>query len=361
MIENDYSPRLKSLADDKWWMRQDPASLRRVDGNDGFWSALLGAGGSLLVTSRNQNCVAIISAVGNAGMATVTSVIGPMGAAVCGSALAIGIRDGIRVYQNISNDRTDEAVYVPAAFHYTGRSSVHEVAWDSQGQLWFANTRFSALCTVEQTAPFCMRWRPSFVNIISDDDCCHLNGFAMHNGRPAYVTALGASGKPNGWRETSPNGGLLMSVEQDILAAELCLPHSPVVQDSSIFFLESGKGQISKLDLQGGKVDEICRLPGVARGLACDNQAWFVGLSRVRDSSGEVADHVRTNIGDIDATKIIAIDSKTGLPIGEAVIPFISEISSITLLTSDRSRLSEPTAWDLERSWFFSIDENSKY
>jgi uncharacterized protein (TIGR03032 family) len=361
MINIDLTGSISSYAEDRWWMRADPSKLRLVDGDAGFWSALRDIGGSLLVTSRNQDAAITISGIGDGGIASVSAVTGPMGAAISGSALAVGTRDGIRVYQNVADSSAEEAIYVAAAFHYTGRTSVHEVGWDREGRLWFANTAFSALCTIEQTVPFCVRWRPSFVQEFIPRDCCHLNGFAMRNGAPAYVTALGASGTPDGWRKTSPDGGLILSVDQGVLASGLSLPHSPVVLDNAIFFLESGKGRISKLGLQDGKIEEIFRFSGVARGFACTDNAWFVGLSRVRNSSGDVADHVRGTAGDIDSAKIVAIDPKSGKPVGQATIPFLGEISSITCLPSPKCRIAEPTVADLKNSWIFATDEKMDF
>jgi hypothetical protein len=39
-------------------------------------------------------------------------------------------------------------------------------------------------------------WRPSFVTALAPQDRCHLNGFAMLNGEPKFVTALGETDAP---------------------------------------------------------------------------------------------------------------------------------------------------------------------
>ena len=35
------------------------------------------------------------------------------------------------------------------------------------------------------------RWRPPFITALAAEDRCHLNGLAIVDGRPRYVTALG--------------------------------------------------------------------------------------------------------------------------------------------------------------------------
>ena len=53
------------------------------------------------------------------------------------------------------------------------------------------NTRFSCLCTLDRDYSFVPRWRPPFVTALAAEDRCHLNGLAVVDGRPRYVTALG--------------------------------------------------------------------------------------------------------------------------------------------------------------------------
>ena len=73
------------------------------------------------------------------------------------------------------------------------------------------NTRFSCLCTLDRSASFAPRWRPSFVSALEPSDRCHLNGLGMVDGRPRYVTALGETDEPAGWRANKAKGGVLFS------------------------------------------------------------------------------------------------------------------------------------------------------
>ena len=40
------------------------------------------------------------------------------------------------------------------------------------------------------------------------EDRCHLNGIAVRDGRPRYVTALGTTDAPGAWREQKATGGV---------------------------------------------------------------------------------------------------------------------------------------------------------
>ena len=62
------------------------------------------------------------------------------------------------------------------------------MAWCG-GDLWVVNTLFSCLCTFDGVHNFIPRWKPRFISAIAAEDRCHLNGFGLIGGQPAYVTA----------------------------------------------------------------------------------------------------------------------------------------------------------------------------
>ena len=104
-----------------------------------------------------------------------------------------------------------DACFVPRSSHVTGDIGVHEVAWAGD-ELWMVNTRFSCLCTLDPAYSFVPRWRPPFVTALAAEDRCHLNGLAVVDGEPKYVTALGETDTPHGWRANKAHGGCLMEV-----------------------------------------------------------------------------------------------------------------------------------------------------
>src|SRR5947209_15759758 len=61
----------------------------------------------------------------------------------------------------------------------------------NEEELWFVNTRFSCLCTIDRAHSFVPRWRPPYITALAPEDRCHLNGLGLVNGEVRYVTALG--------------------------------------------------------------------------------------------------------------------------------------------------------------------------
>ncbi len=216
----------------------------------------------------------------------------PMGLAADRGRLAIGTDYQIwklgnvpAVAQKLEPQGKHDACYLPRYIHITGEIDIHEMDWGRDG-LWFVNTRFSCLCTLDSDHSFVPRWRPKFVTALTPEDRCHLNGLGMVAGQPKYVTALGEANSPGGWRKNKANGGVLIDVETNkILRGGLSMPHSPRWYNNCLWFLESGQGSLAKLELASGELKTVAQLPGFTRGLDfCDHLA-FVGLSQVRESA----------------------------------------------------------------------------
>ena len=138
------------------------------------------------------------------------------------------------------------------------------MAWGKDGslkddQLWLINTRFCCLCTLDVDHSFNPRWRPPFVSALAPEDRCHLNGLSMVNDRPKYVTALGQTDTPGGWRANKANGGLLMDIDtNEILLEGLSMPHSPRWYREQLWLLESGEGSLARVDLESGRWQNHC-------------------------------------------------------------------------------------------------------
>jgi len=223
----------------------------------------------------------------------------PMGLAVRGGKLAIGCSIDIWEFHNVLAvcqrlDKTDEykemsvqhdACYLPRRSHTTGDMQIHEMAWVDD-ELWFVNTAFSCLATRSDQNSFEPRWRPSFVKKLIPGDCCHLNGLAMRDGQIRYVSALGETGEPGGWRENKRDGGLLIDLDSnEIITRGLSMPHSPRWYRDRLWLLESGNGTLGTVDLATGRYEAIAQMPGFTRGLSFAGPLAFVGLSQVRESA----------------------------------------------------------------------------
>ena len=160
------------------------------------------------------------------------------------------------------------------------------MSYDASGELWFVNTRFSCLCTLHKSYSFEPRWRPWFVKAYAPHDRCHLNGLAMVDGKPKYVTSLGVGDSKSAWRANKAKRGTIMDIEKNEFVYQgLSMPHSPRKYRGKLWVLESGQGSLAYLDEKTGKLETVCQLPGFTRGLSFHNNIAFIGLSEIRESN----------------------------------------------------------------------------
>ncbi len=136
---------------------------------------------------------------------------------------------------------------------------------------------------IEDRYNFTPVWKPPFISCLTPFDHCHLNGLALADGRPRFVTALGTTDNPQGWRQDKLRGGVLMEVDSgDVLLENLAMPHSPRLVDGRLLVLNSAACELLEVDPERRTTDVICRLPGFSRGLAGAGDYLFVGLSELR-------------------------------------------------------------------------------
>lgn len=108
----------------------------------------------------------------------------------------------------------------------------------------------------------------------------------MVEGQPRYVTALGQTDTPGGWRANKRSGGLLMEIPSGkIIAKGLSMPHSPRWYADRLWVLESGDGSLAEVDVKTGKWRAVAKMPGFTRGLDFVGPLAFIGLSQIRESA----------------------------------------------------------------------------
>ena len=179
-----------------------------------------------------------------------------------------------------------DRLYVPRVGYTTGDIDVHDVAVDGQGRVVFVSTLFSCLATISETASFRPLWRPAFASRLAAEDRCHLNGLALEDGQPRYVTACSASDVADGWRERRRDGGLLLDVASgETVLRGLSMPHSPRLHASRLWLLDSGNGFLGFADRARGVFEPVTFCPGYARGLAFAGDHAVVGLSKPREAT----------------------------------------------------------------------------
>jgi uncharacterized protein (TIGR03032 family) len=268
-----------------------PATSSRVEVRDrGFLALLTRLDCAIALSSDDARLILI-----GPGRDTISlsAVVLPRmrGLAAHGNLIAAGAADSVHVFHTHPGlaetvpDALDtfDAVYVPRATHFTGRCDLHDMAFVG-GAIIAVNTRYSCICRVDGRHSFTPIWRPPFITAIRPEDRCHLNGMALLGNELRYVSMLGMSDEPGGWRESFVEGGgaLMEAATGRVVAQGLSLPHSPRIIGGRLMCLESGRGHLVDIDVDSGESTILARLPGFTHGLSERGGVLFIGVSKLR-------------------------------------------------------------------------------
>ena len=298
-----------------------------------------------------------------------------MGIAVKHDRIAVGTRNQIWLLRSAPDiaPRLEPAgrydgCFLARSSHVTGDIHGHELAW-AEDELWVVNTTFSCLCTLHDDYSFVPRWRPSFITALAAEDRCHLNGLAMSEGRPQYVTALAETDTAGGWRPDKATSGCLIHVPTSrTIARGFAMPHSPRVYQGRVWLLDSGTGRLVVVDPASGTVEPVAELPGYTRGLAFHDSFAFVGLSKIRETStfgglpiAERREELRCGVGIVDVRngrlvahlefqtgveEIFAVEALPGIRLPAISGPHAAQDGGPTIWNApdpDDSRFSNPS------------------
>lgn len=237
-----------------------------------------------------------------------------------------------------------DRLYIPQMGYTTGNLDIHDIVIDGRDRAAplrdravFVNTLFNCLATVSDTHSFIPLWKPKFISRLVPQDRCHLNGLALENGSPRYVTAVGQADTADGWRETRNGGGCVIDVTSDeIVATGLSMPHSPRVYRDNLWLHNSGTGYFGKIDLKTGKFQPVTFCPGYLRGLAFINNYAIVGISKPREnktfSNLPLDDNLATNKTQPHCG-LLVIDLKSGEIVHSLLIDgIVSELYDVAIL-----------------------------
>lgn len=210
-----------------------------------------------------------------------------MGLASHNNSLYLGTAYQLWKLENfIGNTDTKEIydkVYVPNQSWVTGDVDIHDIAITADGTPIFVNTLFSCLSKVSAHASFDVVWQPDFISRLAPEDRCHLNGLAMVDGKPKFVTAVSRSDVHDGWREHRRDGGIVIDTQSnETLCSGLSMPHSPRFHDGKLWLINSGEGEFGYVHPETGRFEALTFCPGYGRGLSIHNGYALVGLSRPR-------------------------------------------------------------------------------
>ncbi len=248
---------------------------------------------SVVISTYQAGKLILLRSTGNALNTHFVSLAKPMGVAYSKNRLSVG--SGVQVvdYFNMPSvgpkvhpRGTHDSAFLPRRLHYTGDIDIHEMAFTSEQELWIVNTKMSCLGTIDIQHSFVPRWKPPFISGYDLTDRCHLNGLAMRDGKPRYVSSLGVSDRPAGWRVNKASGGMIMDIQSnEFVVKGLSMPHSPRWYRDQLWVLESGAGQLITVDIDSGEKRVVAELPGFCRGIDFIDRYALIGLSEVRETA----------------------------------------------------------------------------
>ena len=299
---------------------------------------LAGAGCSLLVSTYQAGQLVGVGVAGDELSLTFRGfdqamgiAVGPDRVAVAGKGMIWSLLDQSDLAPSMAPAGRYDRCWLPRSSVVTGGIQCHEIVWGagegSRPDLWIVNTLFSCLAGLDGRHSFVPRWRPPFVTELAPQDRCHLNGLAMRDGAPAFVTVMAATDQPRGWRSLPKDSGAVLDVASgEAVTTGLTMPHSPRWHDGHLFVLNSGLGRLERVDPDTGGRDVVAAVPGYARGLALYGGLAFVGLSRIRETAtfgetpiAEYHDQLRCGVG--------VIELSTGATVG--TLQFTSAVEEI--------------------------------
>ena len=344
---------------------QETFSLTTSRGFNGWLSDL---GGSLAFTTYQAGKVFFLGLKPDGGLSvferTFPRCMG-MGVSDDGRSLLLATHIQLYRFDNLlpRGMRQDgyDAAFAPHQSWITGDLDIHDVAFGGEGRPVFVNTLFNCLGTVSDGYSFKPIWRPKFISKLAAEDRCHLNGLAMKNGKPKYVTCVSKSDVVDGWRDRRNDGGMVIDVTNNKVICEgLSMPHSPRLHKRKLWILNSGTGEFGWIDIKAKKFNPVCFCPGYARGLAFVGKYAIIGLSQARENktfSGLDLDAALAK-RDVDARcGLLVVDLDTGDAVEwlrlEGVVTELFDVSFLPKVT-------RPSAIGLKGNEIFkviSIDE----
>jgi uncharacterized protein (TIGR03032 family) len=249
-----------------------------------------------------------------------------------------------------------DAVYAPHLAWITGDVDARDVAIAADGRPVFVNTLFSCLATPSDGYSFRSLWMPPFVSRLAPEDRRHLNGLALDQGRPRYVTLIAPSDVADGSRDRRADGGMVMDVaSNEVVLQGLSMPHSPRLHQGRLWLLNSGTGELGFVDAAAGAFRPVAFLPGYARGLAFFGSHAVVGLSRARENrtfQGLPLDQALSAKGAEPRCGLMVVDTESGNSVewvriegvvrelfDVAILPGVRHPAAVGLLTDEIRRL----------------------
>jgi uncharacterized protein (TIGR03032 family) len=210
-----------------------------------------------------------------------------------------------------------DKLYIPRISYTTGNLDIHDlVVVPKNNRIIFASSLLNCLATVSDRHSCIPLWKPKFISRLVNEDRCHLNGLAIVDHRPRYVTVCSQSDILNGWRQNQQDGGCVIDITSNqVISRGLSLPHSPRFYQGKLWLLNSGTGEFGYIELKSGKFEPVIFCPGFLRGLAFISNYAIIGLSKLpyATPSGLKLDETLAKHQTVPHCGLMVVDLKTGL------------------------------------------------
>jgi uncharacterized protein (TIGR03032 family) len=260
-----------------------------VVGSRHFLEWLDGLGAAIAATTYHSNRLFLFGVKPDGRLSVFQRVFErAMGLAVSSERLLLATRFQLWQLDNILRpgevERGYDRLYKPHLAWTTGDLDIHDVAFGVDGRPIFVNTLFGCLATVDERHSFRPLWQPPFLSRIAPEDRCHLNGLAVEDGRPRFITAVATTDVAAAWRDKRRDGGVVLDVDSgEVVVSGLSMPHSPRLHEGRLWVLNSGTGELGTVDLAAGRFEPVCFCPGYLRGLAFHRGFALIGMSKCRE------------------------------------------------------------------------------
>lgn len=250
-----------------------------------------------------------------------------------------GLNDG-QIYEN-GWDR----LYMPRNAHLTGGVDIHEITVANDGFMYGVITGHNCVARINHNDKGCFSpyWKPPFINNIITADRCHLNGICLEDGALAYATMVAKTREANEWKQHRNSGGIIMDMRNnEIVASDLCMPHTPRIYEGDLWFLEAGKGYLCRCDQKTGEVERVLWRPGFLRGLHFYKNFAFICSSAPRDETFDGLP-LDEELGKRNADPRCAVDiidmTSGELACSAHITGFVREIYDVAILQGCRQPL----------------------
>ncbi|MBI4617116.1 MAG: TIGR03032 family protein [Planctomycetes bacterium] len=244
---------------------------------------------ALAVTAHQAGLLLLLGGLDSAGRMhlELASYERCMGMAADGESLWVAGAWEIWRLAGLPADRGGETkfdrLYAPRAAYAVGDLEVHDLAPDGRGGIHYVSPLLSAVMALDATGRVDLSWHPPFVSRLAPEDRCHMNGLAVEDGKPRYVTVCARSDVADGWRDHRRDGGCVLDVATgEVVASGLSMPHSPRLHRGELWLAEAGTGRIGRVDRKSGTFEPIAFCPGYVRGLAFHERFALVTTSLPR-------------------------------------------------------------------------------